>query len=37
MWLELENTHNNQGVVQIENNLREEKLKLMDLFSETTG
>ena len=37
MWVELESTHNNQGIVKLENSLTEEKLRLQDLYEYTRG
>ena len=37
MWLDLESTYGNQSIIKVENSLEEEKLRLMQLFSETKG
>ena len=35
MWLELEHTHSNNGIVKIENELKAEQVKLGQLHEET--
>ena len=37
MWSELEGTFNNNAVTELENDLKAEKIKLLEIYQDTQG